>query len=373
MRWAWRIGRVRGIDIKVHLTFVLALAWGAHILGWSGPAGRLYGAFLTAILFGNVLLHELGHALTAQRLGIRVEDIILLPIGGVARLHELPQRPKFELAIAVAGPAVNLVLAVLLLLVLTLLVLLPGPLVPHGSLFLSITEPGIVGVLLFALVTNVSLCAFNLIPAFPMDGGRVLRSLLALQWPYARATAVAVAVGQGIALLLGLLGVLDGNPGMALMGLFVFFAASAEGRESILSERLSGLTVDLAIERQAPLLTADLPVPTAFDWLARSPYSALAVVDDRGDFLGVVTRREMARLWKAGCRGTVRQFVESPGLVVECETPLDVARRLMAETQAAVVAVYCGESFEGLLDFDSIARVLALQRIGWYRRRIKHA
>jgi Zn-dependent protease/CBS domain-containing protein len=372
MKWAWRIGRVRGIEIKVHITFVLALAWGAFVLGWSGPAGRLYGAFLTVILFGNVLLHELGHALAAQRYGIRVEDIILLPIGGVARLHQLPERPKYELVIALAGPAVNLLLAVLVLLFLTPLLLFDA-LPSYGSLFYSVTQPGILGVLIFMLVTNVSLFLFNLIPAFPMDGGRVLRALLALRQPYARATALAVAVGRGIALLLGLFGFLGGNPGMAFAGLFVFFAASAEGRETMLSERLRGLTVDMAVERHAPLLSADLPVHTAFDWLARSPFTALAVVDDRGDLLGVVTRSHMARLWKKGCRGAVAQFVESPGLAVECATPLDVARRRMAETQAAVVAVYCGGSFEGLLDFDSISRVLALQRIGWYRPRTKRA
>ncbi len=373
MQWAWRIGRVRGIDIKVHVTFVLALAWGAFVLGWNGPAGRLYGAFLTVVLFVNVLLHELGHALAAQRYGIRVEDIILLPIGGVARLHQLPERPKYELVIALAGPAVNLVLAILLLFISAPLLLLPGMLTPRDPIFLAVTEPGIAGVLIFALVTNVSLLVFNLIPAFPMDGGRVLRAFLALRLSYARATAIAIAVGRGIALLLSLLGLLGGNPGMTFAGLFVFFAAGAEGREVLLNERLRGLTVDVAVERHAPLLPADLPVHTAFDWLARSPYSALAVVDDRGSLLGVVTRRNMARLWREGSRGAVAHFVESPGLAVECATPLNVARRLMAETQAAVVAVYCGGAFEGLLDFDSIGRVLALQRVGWYNRRIRRA
>ncbi len=115
-----------------------------------------------------------------------------------------------------------------------------------------------------------------------------------------------------------------------------------------------------------------LPVHTAFDWLALAVLR-VAVVDDRGNLLGVATQRSMARLWREGSRGVVAQFIESPGLAVECATPLDVARRLMADTQATVVAVYCGGAFEGLMDFDSIGRVLALQRVGWYNRRTRRA
>ncbi len=227
MQWAWRIGRVRGIDIKVHVTFVLALAWGAFVLGWSGPAGRLYGAFLTLVLFVNVLLHELGHAVAAQRYGIRVEDIILLPIGGVARLHQLPARPRYELVIALAGPAVNLVLAILLLFITVPLLLLPGTLTPGGSLFLAMTEPGIAGVLICAWVTNVSPLVFNLIPAFPMDGRRVLRALLAYDYPCAPLRLRSRRPEHRLPA--EPLRAAERNPGMNVAGLFVFFAARRRG------------------------------------------------------------------------------------------------------------------------------------------------
>lgn len=369
MRWAWRIGCVRGIEIKIHATFALALIWGAIVLGWAEPAGRLYGAFLTLVLFTNVLLHELGHAFAAQHYGITVHDIIVLPIGGVARLYKMPEEPRKELVIALAGPAVNLALTILLLLVLAPVFLFSDRLIGRAPLLTTLTEPGLVNLLVFTLAINVSLFLFNLVPAFPMDGGRVLRAFLALRLPYARATAIAVLVGRGFALVFSVLGLTTGNFSLAFIGLFVFFGAGAEGQEVALNERLRGLTVDEVVERHAPLLSADLPAHIAFDRLIRSPYSALAVVDERGRLLGVVTRQSMERRWTEGGRGQVALFVEPPSLAVECATPLDIARRQMAEAQAAVVAVYCGGSFEGLLDFDSIGRVLALQRASWFDRR----
>lgn len=370
MGWAWRIGRVRGIDIKIHATFALALIWGALVLGWAEPLGRLYGAFLTIVLFGNVLLHELGHAFAAQRYGVEVHDIIMLPIGGVARLNGMPEQPRRELVIAFAGPAVNLVLALLCLLVLIPVFLFGNRLDGRDLLLTMATEPSVINLVVFILAINVSLFVFNLIPAFPMDGGRMLRAFLALRLSYVRATGIAVWIGRGFALAFSLFGLLTGNVSLAFIGLFVFFGAGTEGQEVVLNDRLRRLTVEQAVERHAPQLSAELPAHLAFERLAHSPYSALAVVDDGGRLLGIVTRRTMERRWAEGRRGPVALFVESPSLAVECATPLDVARRRMAETQAAVVAVYCGGSFEGLLDFDSIGRVLALQRTGWFSRRI---
>src|SRR5829696_6454091 len=195
MRWSWRIARVAGIDIHVHATFLLLLAWvGAQ--GWQGTrswVGAAAGIGYVLLLFVIVVLHEYGHALTARRYGIGTRDITLLPIGGVARLERMPREPRQELAIALAGPAVNVVLALLLWIVLAA----TGGLAPGAG------DPTAIDVAPLSLRTlgrellrtNVLLAAFNMIPAFPMDGGRVLRALLAMRsGDYAAATARAAQV-----------------------------------------------------------------------------------------------------------------------------------------------------------------------------------
>ncbi len=367
MSWAWRLGTIRGIDIKVHLTFVFALLWGALVLGQSGPGGWLYGIALTVILFGIVLLHELGHSLAAQRYGISVNDIVLLPIGGVARLSRMPEKPAQELVVALAGPAVNLALVLLLTpLLVTGMILGWGM---GGEFALpALTQPGLLNLVAFLVVINVSLLLFNMLPAFPMDGGRVLRALLALRLPYARATDIAATVGRGFAVAFGLFGLLSGNLTLALVAVFVFFGAGAEAQEVAQREQLRGLIVSEVIDNQAPLLPAHLPAYTAFERLVRSPYSALAVADEAGQVIGVVTRWGMQRRWTEGVRGPIALFAESPALVLQCGTPLELARQQMADAQAPVVAVYCGNSFEGLLDLETISRALTLRgQMEWLR------
>jgi Zn-dependent protease len=220
MGWSWRIGRIAGIDIHVHYTFLLLLAWvGVQHYAAHGDLGEtMSGLAFIVTLFGIVVLHELGHALTARRFGIRTRNIILLPIGGVAQLERMPEEPRQELLVALAGPAVNMVLAAGLYVILAL----GQGLSPVGD---SLRIGGRFLEQLFWV--NVSLAFFNLIPAFPMDGGRVLRALLALRMDRVRATAVAARIGQGIALLLVFLGFFY-NPMLILIGLFVWFGAAEE-------------------------------------------------------------------------------------------------------------------------------------------------
>ncbi len=220
MGWSWRIGRIAGIDVYVHFTFLLLLAWVGieHYLA-HGDIGEAMGglAFILA-LFGIVVLHELGHALTARRFGIRTRDIILLPIGGVARLERMPDDPRQELLVALAGPAVNVVLAAVIYVVLSF----GQGLSPVGE---AMRVGG--GFLEQLFWVNVSLALFNLLPAFPMDGGRVLRALLSLRMERVRATEVAARIGQGLALLLAFLGLFS-NPMLVFIGLFVWLGASEE-------------------------------------------------------------------------------------------------------------------------------------------------
>jgi Zn-dependent protease len=227
---SFNVGRIRGIDIKVHPTFALVFAW--VLFQWGGVGGLeaiLFGFVLMGLVFGCVVLHELGHAVMAQHFGVRVFDITLLPIGGVARVEMVPARPAAEVQIALAGPAVNVAIAVALLPPLLLLGVVRGFDVFADYLEApTILAPG--GLLLYLVLTNVLLVVFNLLPAFPMDGGRLLRAGLAHYLGRERATRIAVAVGQALALALAVLGLWAGDYGLPLIALFIVVAAWAEGR-----------------------------------------------------------------------------------------------------------------------------------------------
>lgn len=215
MKWSWKLGRFAGIDAYVHASFLLLMgwaAWAAYQGAGSGLAALMGVVFLVGV-FASVLLHEFGHALTARRFGIRTRRIVLWPIGGVAQLEGQPRTPRQELLIALAGPAVNFALAAGLW-SLTALGILPG-----GGLVTSL------------LLANLTLGVFNLLPAFPMDGGRVLRALLATRVGGLRATNIAVKIGKVAAAGFVIAG-LFGNPMLMLVGAFVWFAASAEGRRN---------------------------------------------------------------------------------------------------------------------------------------------
>ena len=365
MGWSWRVARIRGIDVKIHATFVLALIWGALIWGGGRPQGWLYGAFLTLILFGIVLAHEFGHAIAAQRYGIKVEDILLLPIGGVARLNRMPDKPAQELVVALAGPAVNLIMA-LSLAPFVVLGMLAEQRAGFGFFVPATTQPGLLNFAAFLVLVNVSLLVFNILPAFPMDGGRVLRALLALRLPYGKATVIAANVGRLFAVGFGAFALLSGNFSLALVAMFVFFAAGSELQEVTQRETLRDVRVGEVVDSQAPVFPASLPAFTAFERLVRSPYGAVAVMDEAGGVVGVVTQRGLQAQWAAGLRGTIDAFVEAARPVrVECDSSLMAVRDRMAEARASVAAVYCGSSYEGLLDLDTISRIVALRRMGW--------
>src|SRR5690242_9787644 len=221
MKWSWRIGRLLGIDVYMHATFLILLVWLgiSYYLPPPGLAEVINGLTLIVALFAIVILHEMGHALMARRFGIRTKDITLLPIGGVARLERMPEDPRQELLVALAGPAVNVALAGLLFAVL-------APTMGRGVLWAWNEEMRTLGAFLGQMLwVNVALVLFNLIPAFPMDGGRVLRALLAMRMDYAQATRIAAQIGQGIAVVFGLTGLFF-NPFLVIIALFVWVGAA---------------------------------------------------------------------------------------------------------------------------------------------------
>ena len=224
--WSYSIGRVAGINIKIHVTFFLILLFGAVQWGGLSSLGAAgFGVLVTLLLFVCVTLHELGHSLAARMFGIKVNDIVLSPLGGVAFLTRLPEKPLHELIIAAAGPLVNVVIALVLLLAGALA---GAPAESFARMASAIREPSLSTLWLWLILANVSLVVFNLIPAFPLDGGRIFRSLLALAIGNVRATRVAAMVGQFMALTLGLLALFGGNFLLLAVAVFIFFAAAQE-------------------------------------------------------------------------------------------------------------------------------------------------
>ena len=218
-QWSWKIGRFFGIDTEVHASFLLLLAW--VIFGAFSDGGTLMTAtYAVVFLFGvfaSVVLHELGHALTARAYGVQTRRILLLPIGGMAQLQGLPKQPRAELAIALAGPAVSLLLAAVLALWSTLLAGVTGGATLVDAFLSSL------------MVANLMIAVFNLVPAFPMDGGRALRAWLAGRMDYLRATERAVMIGRVAAAGFVIFGLFYA-PVLALIGVFVWLAAGAELR-----------------------------------------------------------------------------------------------------------------------------------------------
>ncbi len=253
MKWSWKIGRLAGIDVYVHATFLFLplLVVFAHLSGGGGTASLLGGLLLMLCAFGIIVLHELGHALAARHYGIGTRDIILLPIGGVARLERIPEDPTRELVIALAGPAVNVMLAGLLL--------VPALLAMGWSTDAVTAEYG-AGFLATLVLLNIALALFNMIPAFPMDGGRVLRALLAYAMPHVSATRIAVRIGRSLAIVFGLAGMLF-QPMLVLVAAFVWFGAGQE---------LLQVEMRHALRRMPALFDPSLPIrrvaPAAFDW-----------------------------------------------------------------------------------------------------------
>ncbi len=239
MKWSWKIGSFAGIGVYIHATFLLIIA----LVGFSywqqtqTLAGTMEGILFTIILFGCVVLHEFGHALTARRYHIKTLDITLYPIGGVARLERMPDKPLQELWVALAGPAVNIAIALVLLLWLVIANTL-APVANMNNVSGSFIER--------LLMVNVSLVLFNLIPAFPMDGGRVLRALLAMRMDYTRATQIAATIGRGMALLLGFAGLFS-NPFLVFIAFFVWFGAGQEASLVQLKSSVGGISTGRAM------------------------------------------------------------------------------------------------------------------------------
>jgi Zn-dependent protease/CBS domain-containing protein len=360
--WSFRIGRIFGIDIKVHLTFLLILVWGA--LNYGGSAGPLYGLIVTLALFVLVLLHELGHSLAARQFGISVRDIVLLPIGGVARLERMPEKPVQELIVALAGPAINVVLAILFF-----------PVVAGLAIFeemplnlRTFTQPGFLGLMVFLLGANISLVIFNLIPAFPLDGGRVFRAILGFFTSYEQATQVAVVVGRFLAIGLGLLGLFTGQIFMALVAFFIFMAGGQEGQAVAARSLLRSVRARQALSDHSVALSPYATVGQVASLMLRTPQPEFAILDPNGELIGVASSQTVAQAmeqgqWQQRVTDIMHHARNIPRITLNAS--LDEVQEKLAEASSHVAAVYDGLHFRGLITLHDIQRVfLFLSRNG---------
>jgi Zn-dependent protease/predicted transcriptional regulator len=352
MKWSWKIAQIAGIGVYVHATFFLLLVW----VGFSSMAVRqswqdaVAAILFVLVLFAIVLMHEFGHALTARRYGIGTRDIILLPIGGIARLERMPENPKQELVIALAGPAVNVVLAALL----------AGILLVMGGVQTITNWQTPAGILTRLMWVNVILAVFNLLPAFPMDGGRVLRGLLALTMDYARATRIAARVGQAMAFVLGFVGLMW-NPFLILIAFFVWWGASQEADLVEMKSALQRVPVnDLMITEFHKLSPRDHLALAVDHILAGWQYDFPVV--DHGGVIGVLTRNDLlAGLTKAGQGAEVGEFMHRECLTVSPSEMAESAFGRLQRGQCNTVPVVENGTLVGLLTMENVGEYLMIQ------------
>ncbi len=353
MKWSWKISTISGIDVFMHATFLLIIGWvGLSYLQQTGTlTGALEGIFFTLLIFGCVVLHELGHALAARRYGIKTRDITLYPIGGVARLERTPDNPVQELWVALAGPAVNLVIAVLLFGWL----ILSGSLEPLASLGMT-SGPFIERLLL----VNVSLVVFNLIPAFPMDGGRVLRAVLALRLEYTRATQIAATIGQGLALLLGLVGLFS-NPFLVFIAFFVWIGAGQEASMVQIKTALGGIPVIRAMVTDFRSVSPRDTLRRAVE-LTLSGYQTDFPVLENEKVVGVLTRGDMlVALARHGENTFVENIMRSEVQIVDANEMLEPAFARLQACNCHTMPVVSRGQLVGLLTSDNIGEFLMIQ------------
>jgi Zn-dependent protease/predicted transcriptional regulator len=352
MPWSWKLARIAGIDVYVHATFFMVVAWIA-LIHWSESqtlAGVIEGVGFILVLFACVVAHEFGHALTARRYGIRTRDITLLPIGGLARLERMPDVPVQELWVALAGPAVNLVIAILLFLGL------------HASgLWQSIDRIGVTTGA-FAervMLANVVLAVFNLLPAFPMDGGRALRALLATRMEYTRATQRAALIGQGMAILFGFIG-LQGNPILIFIALFVWIGAGQEASMVQMKSALAGIPLRRAMLTDFRALTPTSTLGDAVDVLLSGSQQDFPVVRN-GRVEGMLTRSDLVKaLTRSGRAAHVADNMRQCPTAEASEMLETVFGRLQGRDCHTIPVLDRG-ALIGLVTMDNVGEFIMIQ------------
>jgi Zn-dependent protease/predicted transcriptional regulator len=362
--------RLFGIDMRVHWSFLLIVAYYAFLYSGAGAnplLGALFGIIVLLLLFLCVTLHELGHALVAKYYKINVPHITLLPIGGVASLERMPDKPVQEFLIAIAGPLVNIVIAAVLTPFAAYAV---ASAIDGGQLTYDLTSfwrfaqmPGLGNLAVYLVLINLGLALFNLLPAFPMDGGRILRALLAMAMPYIQATRIAVMVGRLMAALFAVWGIMGGGIFLLLIAFFVYVGGGAE-LEAVESRAvLRHVTAQQALTPAAVSLYTSERINRAVDLIMNSYQTDYPVLDLTSRFVGVLTRQRLVQALKEHGPDARVVDVMIPAEKVPVASPRDTLDTLwekMAQTGSRVAAVKEGLEFRGLITLDDISEIFAV-------------
>jgi Zn-dependent protease/CBS domain-containing protein len=351
--WSWKLARIAGIDVYVHVTFLIVVVW-IGLVYWNQEgnlAAVVEGVGYILILFACVVLHEFGHALTAARYGIRTRDITLLPIGGVARLERMPEVPIQELWVALAGPAVNVVIALLLFVWLQ----------ASGS-WESVDRIGVASGSFVerVMLANVYLVGFNLLPAFPMDGGRALRALLAMRMEYTRATSRAAIVGQGMAIVFAFIG-LQGNPILLFIALFVWIGAGQEASMTQMKSALAGIPLRRAMLTHFRTLSPTNTLGDAVDLLLTGSQQDFPVVVN-GRIEGILTRSDLVKaLTRSGRSAAVADAMKRECPTAEASEMLETVLARLQGRECHTVPVLEHGALIGLITMDNVGEFLMIQ------------
>lgn len=353
MKWQFKLGTFAGIDVFIHTTFLLLIGWVgySHWLEHQNWGEVVKGVGFILTLFLCVILHEYGHALTARRYGIKTRDITIYPIGGVARLERMPEKPMQELLVAVMGPAVNLVIALGLfayLFVTSNLVPLNQLTVASGSFLERV------------LIINIILVLFNLLPAFPMDGGRALRAILAMNMDYVRATQIAANIGQGMAFLFGFIGLFS-NPFLLFIAFFVWIGASQEASMVQMKNAISGIPVGRAMLTDYKFLSPRDPLSRMSQLiLAGSQHDFPVIDDDR--VVGIVTRDDfLAALTQHGQNIAVSAVMKSGLPEVDSYEMVETALQRIQEAGVPALPVTHAGQLVGIITAENITEYLMIR------------
>lgn len=354
MRWSWTVARIAGINVDVHATFLILLAWIAlaNYAQTHTAGAALAGVVLTLTIFASVVLHELGHALTAARFGVKTRSITLLPIGGVAQLEHIPERPRQELIIAIAGPVVTLAIIAVLFVALQV----------TGNPTMPSPKGGPAGTFVAQVMwVNIVLAVFNLLPAFPMDGGRVLRAALAMRMPFARATEIAARMGKIFALLFALIGLfVVNNPFLVVIAVFVWLSAAAEASAAQIKATIGDVPVERAMITDVHTLNPTQPVSAAIDQVRSGFQHDFPVVDDH-TIAGVLTRENLLRALAGGeVSGPVSDVMERSFSATTPEESLDKALERLRGCHCRTLPVLRGREVVGLLTADKISEFMLI-------------
>jgi stage IV sporulation protein FB len=365
MKWSFKIGRLLGIELRIHITFFLIVAWAAYIFSVNSAnqvEGAVYGVLIITMLFLCVVIHEMAHSKMAEHYGAEVASITLLPIGGISQLKSMPEDPRKELWVSIVGPLSNVVIAAFLFVILLLIPdKAPYPSIWTVEFWEFVTEISVQSFFMYMLIINIMLAVFNLLPAFPLDGGRVLRSILAMFMPAIQATRIAKTIGQILAFGLGMAGIFFVQPIWIIIALFIFFGASQEGAGAEMKNILSQLTVRQALTNRQEAVAPGTPLRDVVQMALHSNQEDFPVLGNKGQLVGLLTRSNLlSGLHQHGADVLVKDIMVTEFATVSPDEDFAKVFERMNEAQMKAIPVVDKGLFLGIITLEHLSEVFQL-------------